>query len=1092
MKALLKLLSPIHLRWARHHWPVILSLLLGIIAATGLAATGPALVNQLLSFAFRRNLLNAPVEEGHLRLSLRDELDDAGFAEIDDRVQEIVASHFATIPHDIFASGNLPTLIPWQENRLAATQRVNVRFYGDDIRKRVTVVAGSWPAEEIVETHIVAVVIGEPLAEAYELDVGDRLGVSKTASAMGPELWFEVAAIVQPIDGQDPFWFGQFSPLRVREDGRFRQYSALISRETFFTLVGTHFPGQSPSFVWPLLVDAGRLTLDNIPNLQNRLAALPDRLFQVDPQLSLATGLPDTVARFAGGANSVRTPLSFLTATTALLAFFFVAMAASLATIRMQGEWDLMHSRGIASRRLLEQQLVRTMLLTLIALALGALVAGLLLRALAMAGPLADISEPDWAGEWPTTHWTALLVAAIACILVILWPFIGLSRRSISNRLQTLYRPPRASWWQRTYIDVITGVVGLILLARFVSGGGFISAQAVGAGTDWLLVLAPIATMLGGLAILLRLFPPLLNAISRMFARWPQSVPFLALAYAARSHKQGARLVLLFALTVSLGIFAASVDDALTHNEIARAQYATGGQIRLVGTHTSVSTQTPPASTAVWRGAGTFEFSINRSYPTFDLLAIEPDTFLQVANLRPDFASEPIRSLVMRLQPPDVTTVAGLPIPPSAATLGLWLTMPTEDAAHWQGINLEMKVTDSNGNAFLLPLAQTGESEEGWRRFEVDLPSTDFTRFNSLWFHSATFRAGFRQNLAYDDIIATDLDGRETLLEGFEDLSRNYHEGRFWASTNPQDVFPYYYTSGFEPRSGKIKLEFSFGRTGISPGRWYGLTPYDLDDIEEFVLPALVSREFIELTASDVDDQLLLRVRQSPVNSQPVLVRIAGIVDYFPTMYAGTEAGYIVTARDPLLALFNNNRHDAMQPNELLMIDAPSPELANQAVHLIDLATVQRTLRAFPLAVGLRTASLLGYILATIISLGSFAAHLVFTISQRRSQFAVLRAIGLESGQLYNLLLVEQLVLVFSGLILGTVLGAILTWFTLSNLNFDWGGLAAAPPFEAVWDWGATIRTYGLFISTVLLAIIIAIVVIRRAGLGRALTVAMD
>jgi hypothetical protein len=63
---------------------------------------------------------------------------------------------------------------------------------------------------------------------------------------------------------------------------------------------------------------------------------------------------------------------------------------------------------------------------------------------------------------------------------------------------------------------------------------------------------------------------------------------------------------------------------------------------------------------------------------------------------------------------------------------------------------------------------------------------------------------------------------------------------------------------------------------------------------------------------------------------------------------------------------------------------------------------------------------LLGYILATVISLGGFAAHLVFILSQRRNQFAVLRAIGWDSSQLYGLLLLEQMVLVLSGLLPGS------------------------------------------------------------------------
>jgi hypothetical protein len=1069
-----------------------LTLLLGIITATGLAATGPVLVNQVLTFALRRNLLNAPVIEGNLQVSIHEQIDDAEFAQLDDRVQELVVSSLAVIPHDVFSSGTLPTLIPWRAGRLITSHRINVRFYGDDVRERVAIVSGDWPEREMLDGNGVAVVIGEPLAEAYELGIGDRLMANKQASGLEPDLWLEVAAIVQPLDGQDPFWFGEFSPLRVRDDGRFRQYSAIISRDTFFSLAASHFPDQSPGFNWPVLIDANKITLDHISELVQRLDNLPDQLRQIEPQLRLVTGLPVTVERFSEQANQVRTPLTFLTATPAFLAFFFVAMAATLSAIRVQGEWDLMHSRGMPTHRLLGQQMVRVLLLISLSILVGALLAGLTLRGLAIAGPLADISDPSWRADWPAATWTAVFIAAIACAVLLLWPFAGLSRRPTASRLRTVYRPEKASWWQRYYVDVLILALGLILLGRFVGGGGLIAGWAAGSRPDWLLVLAPIATILGGLAILLRLFPPVINAISHLFRRLPQTVPFLALAYSARSHGRAVRLVLLFTLTVALGIFASSVDDALTHNEIARARYAAGGEVRLVGTNTKALAPGNQVSSGAWRGNGTFHSPIDGGYPTYSVLAIEPDSFLGTVMLRPDFAREPVESLVRDLRTPDVATGVSLPIPSSARTLAMWLFMPTDDPDHWQGVDLDVKVADSNGDVSVLAMAPSGANEGGWQQWSVNLPSPPPTQLKSIWLRSLTYSPQFREFLAYDDVKVIDATGRETLLEGFEGSSGEGQVERFWGGTNPNSTYPYYYASGLAPLSGKIKLEFSFGSRGIRPGEWYGLISFDLDNFEAPVLPAIVSRSFAQLTASEVNDQMSLRIQQSNVRSMAVLIRIVGIVDYFPTLYEESVAGYLVTLRDPLLTLFNNRLHDAIQPNEQFLDHIPAPAIANQAAQVIDRLAVQRTLRAFPLAVGLRTASLLGYVLATLITLGSFAAHLVFTVSQRRGQFALLRAIGMETRQLFRLLLVEQMVLVFSGLVLGTITGVILTWLTLGNLNFDWGGLAAAPPFVAVWDWGATMRTFWLFAITVLLALAIAVFIIRRIGLQRALNIAID
>jgi hypothetical protein len=347
--------------------------------------------------------------------------------------------------------------------------------------------------------------------------------------------------------------------------------------------------------------------------------------------------------------------------------------------------------------------------------------------------------------------------------------------------------------------------------------------------------------------------------------------------------------------------------------------------------------------------------------------------------------------------------------------------------------------------------------------------------------------------LAYDDITITDAAGNAVIIEGFEDLSENGYNGRIWFRANPQqDSDVYFFESMFEPHSGTSRLEFGFGLPSIAAGVWYGVAPFDLENHTAPVFPILVSPRFVEVTKAQIHDQMSLRVRQSPVSSQSILVQIVGVVDYFPTMYEQSEMGYVITLRDPLLASFNNTRHSAMQPNELLLQDQPSHQLLNQAIQIITVQDVEQALRAFPLAVGLRTASALSYILATAISLGGFVAHLVFIVSQRRSQFALLRAIGLENIQLYGILLIEQVVLILFGLRLGTGLGVLLTWLTLNNLNFDWGGIANAPPFEVIWDWRALLQTYALFLVVLFVALTLAIAIIRRTAVQRTLRMAVE
>jgi hypothetical protein len=44
----------------------------------------------------------------------------------------------------------------------------------------------------------------------------------------------------------------------------------------------------------------------------------------------------------------------------------------------------------------------------------------------------------------------------------------------------------------------------------------------------------------------------------------------------------------------------------------------------------------------------------------------------------------------------------------------------------------------------------------------------------------------------------------------------------------------------------------------------------------------------------------------------------------------------------------------------------------------------------------------------------------------------------------------------------------------------------------AVWDWQALLQTYGLFAVTVLVGLGTAVLIIRRTGLQRALSIVVD
>jgi len=210
------------------------------------------------------------------------------------------------------------------------------------------------------------------------------------------------------------------------------------------------------------------------------------------------------------------------------------------------------------------------------------------------------------------------------------------------------------------------------------------------------------------------------------------------------------------------------------------------------------------------------------------------------------------------------------------------------------------------------------------------------------------------------------------------------------------------------------------------------------------------------------------------------------------------EAGYLITSRDLLLALMNDTSQPPTNPNEVLIETDGRTSVESLASRVPMLAqswnaeNVRKTLKANPLALGLRSATLFGSVLTVVLSLMGFAAHFYLSIRQREMLYGVMRAMGMSARQLYGSIVVEQVVLILAGLGLGTALGVLLNQITLSRLPVSLGDQPPIPPFVPRMDWLALGRLYlYLFIAfLVMLGIITAL--LWRARIHRVLRIGQE
>jgi len=1126
---------PFILRRARQHWQLLLTLSLGVILATALLSSGPLLVDTVVEMGLYLTLSSSGVADGNLRLAAQAQVDQAGFQPLDGEIQALLRAELGEHLARVVRTAESEWMLPWADGQLATDQRVNLRFY-EGIQDHVEYVAGGWPEEPSGSPDVVRAVISDGMARSFVLRVGDRLPLSLRQNSAGPDVWIEVAGIVRPQNPHDPYWFGEFGPFGGRGSA---QHSVVLPEDVFFQAVGSLSPGDEVALAWHALLRHDTFSTAGIEPFQAQLAGLNDQLDAFQPGVTLDTGVPEILATFQNQIESIRVPLYILIAEVMLLVLYYVTMVAALSMRQVEREFAILRSRGVSGWQIVRIQLVETLIILTVAFLSGPVLGAGLVRGLSWAGPLADVERASWDTSLSQSSWLAAGVGTLVCLAGLLFPLGPALRRSIVTHQQMATRSTRPPWWQRMYLDVFVLVGGLVLLWRLRLYGEMTTGGPGGARLDWLLLLSPVALLLGSATILLRVFPLGLRALAFFVARRPGLAGALALWQASRNPTHVARLVLLLTLAIALGNLSTGLNATLDQSEYDRAYYLAGNDLRLISQRAVplLDLQSAPGVlqlSGAWRGQGTVAVESTQSPPGFEVLAIEPDSFAKVTTYRDDFADPDPDELASLLALQEGEHPSLLLLPGQPAKFGLWLWGMVEDKAEldsyqrWidgdsdaERVGVVVKLQTAQGELFTARLqrSETGETDHfalrtsvggrdlglrvrirpdngGWHYFEGSLPELPSSGYplslHSLWFQNQATRLGEpvtkRMSLVVDDLTVVDAQTQEArVVEDFDALTRT-----LFLNTMEGDSI---YVGLFTVPTDRVSHSGSWGQ-GVGmvfahPGQTYPIRLRQVWTAEP--LPALASPAFMETTALKVGDVAL-----AEVNSARVDFRIVGAVRYFPTMYEQLDAGFLITSRDLLLALFNETSQLSTNPNEVFIETDGSTSIDSLAAMTPALSqsweaeSVRQTLKANPLALGLRSVTFFGSALTILLSLVGFATHFYLSVRQRETLYGVMRALGLSSRQLYGSIVLEQAVLILTGLALGTGLGVLLNQITLPRLPVSLADRPPIPPFVPRADWLAVGSLYLVLAVAFLIILGIVTALLWRARVHRILRIGQE
>ncbi|SNX66521.1 FtsX-like permease family protein [Streptomyces sp. TLI_55] len=841
---------------------------------------------------------------------------------------------------------------------------------------------------------------------------------------------------------------------------------------------------------WSAQPDFSRIDAADLAGLRERLRAFSGSRTDVSvfggrqpslDDLNAVSGLPGAIDDLTVPMVAARSSLYLPSVMLAALALATLVLAARQLTVRRRDELALQRARGAGTPRLLGGAAAEWALTGIPA---------------ALAAPfLAGLLHPGARG---TGVWAAVGVTLLVHAAAVLLPVLP------SSRMRSA-RGARAAAAQRLGADLALAVVAVLgylelrrhhsLLAGLGSGG---------ASADPVLVLVP-ALVAGAAALLLLRLLPLASLALDAFGRRSRGV-VLALAgwHLGRRAARNAGPVVLMCLAVSVSAFATTALACLGALASEEAAFTVGADVRISPSADGSYPSSVLGSAYRALPAVTSVTPVTRATVNLPGGATE-DLFGTIGGPAPRTPSADVHGLRLAGRPTALLLDERLSSDGSRAAPGLRLTV--QDAAGLVStVTARLPAADGARHTVVVPL-DVPLSGGHPRQYPLTLTAV-----------SLLPQPGVRPARLELELIRVGARGTADTWESRLPGGQAWADGTSHASDSTAGACEGKPTGGYEPGtpgvcaiapggSGVLRTTVS---TGIRPAQ----------DVDDVLGGGLSESDYdtrpagqVRFVAGPVGRPAPLPVRADAaalsaarlsvgatttldLGSARITAKVVGRVDSLPGL--GREQGHLIADQRRLAAAMTRAGADHVDPAFWWLSSTDSARTATAAEAQPALGRVTTTartaasLQADPFRSGLRRALELVRYVAPAFAVIAFTVHAVVSIRQRRKEFALLRAIGVRTGNLSALLSTEQLGLTLFAVVPGALMGMALASAVLPLVTVDDSGQTPYPPLPLVMPW-ATVALFTVGTAVLISAVVSALArLLSRVDLVRVLRAGED
>ncbi len=918
--------------------------------------------------------------------------------------------------------------------------------------------AGRWPA---------APRPGQPIPAALPavaaVDLGLRVGsvLTVTDPSTGYRTSLQITGVYQPIRPTAPYWeINGIGPTGVEEDGGFLVYGPVAVSPAAFggSASGLLKPSQLSAVALP---QVGSIPMAELAPLAHEIASVAAGLNN-SGYLTATTEMPRLLADASAGLATARSLVLISGLQLLLLACAALALATRLLASYREGETALLAARGAARRQLVRQSLTEATVAVVLSAAVGA-VAGSWLSAVLLShltGLPAQTKAPG------ATAWLAAAVLAVLCLGIVIWPTL---------------RPPRPGDVRarrgrsaQLAVAISAGAdVALIVLAllavRELRDYSAAAQVASGSGIDPVIAIAPALALAGFAIVPLRLLPIAARGLERLTARGSRFGSAMANWEISRRPLRQSGPALLVILAVGTSTLGLAQYESWRQSVHDQAAFATGAQ---------VSVQSPLFATAA-EGARIASLpGVTAAMPVSavqyagsgQLLVLDAALAARTVTLRPDLSSRPARQLFAAIT---TRSRPGLALPgrPARLALAATLTDPAGSAAAGIGpVSATLTVQDSYGVSYAI---QTTAIPADGRPHELvaslsaagtayPLRLVGISIAYNMPAYPLTAVAG-----SADQQIVLQLDGFSVSQADTGPFARPFATGQVIGAWPDQTADPGLASiqglGGVTDGSVKAAIESKAAVSGteqitFSPGHGPLLanpppgtsaTPQPGQaDVEVNIPPARQPVPVLATTGYAANNGLHRgSVFAVTISGQQVSCQLVATVAAFPG--GGALVADQAAVQDALVQLGVGGSLPVTQW-WLSTVTGAAPPGVPGGWSVADAAALASRLESDPLsAAPVHAAAAVALAVALLAALG-FCVSVAASARERRSQHALLGALGVPAAAQARLFCVEEALISIPAAGVGLVIGVVLARVMVRALTVTATGAAPVPPVLVV------------------------------------------